>query len=1285
MRILRIGGRNLASLADEFSVDFESQPLASSGLFAISGPTGAGKSTLLDALCLALYDDTPRLLNATGKTPDVGDPISSQDPRTLLRRGAAEGHAEVDFMGNDGLRYRARWNVRRARTRAAGALQPTGMTLHKLPDLHPIGGTKTEVKAEIERRIGLSFGQFTRAVLLAQNEFATFLKSADDERGALLETLTGSAIYSEISMRARERWKLEDQALQRLIGRLADQRPLDAETRADVEAQSAVAETALAAVDQQKAVLETELRWHQQAERLGNGVTQAQSALAERTADAEAAAPRRMHLAQLEAVQEARPLDDAVTRIAAERAATQSAIEHGLREAESARAAQEQLATAVAGAAEALTAAEVSQQAAAPQLDRAKALDVRIESMSANVQQLAAARDTANQADVAALASLQAKQSAHVRLHNEQEAGEAWLFAHQGWAALAQEWPRWDVLFQQAGQAAARADKLSQSLDALMHSGAQLRADEAHARAAQASAAERLGMAEQQRQLALDALSGFDADVLHGERSALEQRRELLGEAEKAWLELSASQSRQQALDAQTAHLQQARDTASQQVEAAKHRNLELVAASTQAERSLKLAEAACGESVEQLRATLEDDVACPVCGAVDHPYRHMDDKLQAMLDGLRGEVTSCRERLHQHMEHEAGQRAALQSSLEQLATLTNERHSLDAMLARLTPRWTAAAAALASLAQHASGPALADVDAGARADWLASQLSAVQASWRALDAREKEFRHAAGKRDLAQQACEQASAEHNKQQQNLHATNAALSQNATQREALELQRTDTALDLASLLDDLDVAFNRVDTPHEGWQEHWKSGPARFYEQRKAESKQWLAQHTACDERATALSAMAIELQALQADLARCANDLSSAASAHAAAAAALTETQTQRQALWHGAPVQQIEAQLREAVASARAALEAHQASLQQAAQQHVRADESVTHSRTRLAALDQSAQTASIQLEEWLAAFHARSVTHSPEHAENAEPTPRAIVTLDDLRALLAQGTAPVRAEREALQAIDHAVATARAVLAEREAQAAAHQLSAPPRGDIPDEGEELDVMSDTNRLENALGALNSERQQAHDHATALKLQLAQDDARRHAARAMLEEIEQQQQIERKWARLDELIGSADGKRFRNYAQQFTQEVLLGYANAHLAQLAPRYQLQRIENTMQPSLGLLVRDLHMGEEMRSVHSLSGGESFLVSLALALGLASLSSNRVRVESLFIDEGFGSLDAETLRVAMDALDGLQSMGRKVGVISHVQEMTERISTRILVQPAAGGRSVVTVA
>jgi exonuclease SbcC len=176
------------------------------------------------------------------------------------------------------------------------------------------------------------------------------------------------------------------------------------------------------------------------------------------------------------------------------------------------------------------------------------------------------------------------------------------------------------------------------------------------------------------------------------------------------------------------------------------------------------------------------------------------------------------------------------------------------------------------------------------------------------------------------------------------------------------------------------------------------------------------------------------------------------------------------------------------------------------------------------------------------------------------------------------------------------------------------------------------------------------------------------------------MREQLERQEAVQRRWAQLSELIGSADGKKFRNYAQQTTLDVLLAYANRHLADLARRYRLERVRDT----LALLVIDADMGEEVRSVHSLSGGESFLVSLALALGLASLSSNGVRVESLFIDEGFGSLDADTLRVAMDALDGLQALGRKVGVISHVQEMTERIATRILVRRVSAGSSQVSV-
>lgn len=214
----------------------------------------------------------------------------------------------------------------------------------------------------------------------------------------------------------------------------------------------------------------------------------------------------------------------------------------------------------------------------------------------------------------------------------------------------------------------------------------------------------------------------------------------------------------------------------------------------------------------------------------------------------------------------------------------------------------------------------------------------------------------------------------------------------------------------------------------------------------------------------------------------------------------------------------------------------------------------------------------------------------------------------------------------------------------------------------------------------LKENLAKLQAEIVSTAEICATLRAEILADDERLKNTKELLETIAKQEQKTRLWSQLGELIGSADGKKFRNFAQQLTLDILLGYGNRHLENLSRRYRLERIKD----SLGLLVIDQDMGDEIRSVHSLSGGESFLLSLALALGLASLSSHRVRVESLFIDEGFGSLDSESLGVAMDALDSLQAQGRKVGVISHVQEMTERIGVRIQVTRQSGGQSRIAV-
>ena len=136
-----------------------------------------------------------------------------------------------------------------------------------------------------------------------------------------------------------------------------------------------------------------------------------------------------------------------------------------------------------------------------------------------------------------------------------------------------------------------------------------------------------------------------------------------------------------------------------------------------------------------------------------------------------------------------------------------------------------------------------------------------------------------------------------------------------------------------------------------------------------------------------------------------------------------------------------------------------------------------------------------------------------------------------------------------------------------------------------------------------------------------------------------------------------------------------------MLVQANQHLKGLSQRYALMRVPGE---DLVLQIVDHYQGDEVRSVNSLSGGESFLVSLALALGLATLSAKDTHIGSLFIDEGFGTLDPDTLDVALSSLDALQASGRQVGLISHVPGMTERIGVQIQVVPRGGGRSSIRI-
>ena len=381
MRILAIRGQNLASLAAPFEVRLDEGPLGGAGLFAVVGETGAGKSTLLDAACLALYGKCPRVVAEGGRDelPDATDTkIASNDPRTVLRRGAASGFAEVDFVGGDGERYRATWSVRRARDRSDGRLQNAQWSLVRLVDGRGVADGIEQTRAAVEQIVGLTFDQFRRTVLLAQGDFDAFLRADDRDRADLLEKVTGAEIYARISRRVFEAAREKRDAAERLRQRLDDVGGLDAEARAALESELSEAGAALGRIRTEREGAQAQLdlaRRRDGADRALEHATQATDAAETAWSGA---APERERLARLDAAERVRPalMEEAEAR--ADLARSQTAAEEARYARVTAQAEAADREGQAKAAAERLEAAEAEFKAFGPVWTEAEHLDGRL-------------------------------------------------------------------------------------------------------------------------------------------------------------------------------------------------------------------------------------------------------------------------------------------------------------------------------------------------------------------------------------------------------------------------------------------------------------------------------------------------------------------------------------------------------------------------------------------------------------------------------------------------------------------------------------------------------------------------------------------------------------------------------------------------------------------------------------------------------------------------------------------------------------------------------------------
>lgn len=1243
MKILAIRGKNLASLTSEFCVDFQAEPLASAGLYAITGPTGAGKSTLLDALCLALYESTPRLGRASTKgeiIPDVGDnTVGPLDSRTILQRGAAEGYAEVDFIGSDAVPYRARWSVRRARNKGDGKLQNSDVTLVRLTDNQSLGDhRKTETLKLIERCVGLNFDQFTRAVLLAQNEFAAFMKASDDDRAELLQTLTGTETFTNISKQAFVRSRVENDELNRLKLQHADQEPMTPDVRATKETELAAQEVKVKATEQQQATIESYLRWHEQWERIKVSAEDATAKLEQAKVAKDEAITRYELLARVEAAQDARPLCAEVDRLDREISGggvvLKQAVEQLAQTAKIAEESKQQLDVATRH----MEVSEQSKATAQPQIDQAKTLDAQITALTPNYQAAIKARDEAKQNLGKEEENLCRLQNELVQSQKSLENNESWLAEHTYLSPLAEGWQRWETLLTQAsGTLGERSNTHNQEAN-LAKNDERLKAQLDKAKADHAAYSAEHKAATGKLESLVSACAVFNSDEMDKSKQSLESRRNFIVSAEHLWNIVCEQQQRQQQLESDKQTLTATLNLCELQLRQCAEDKPLAERDQINAEKSLRIAELATNKNVEQMRSLLEADNPCPVCGAVNHPYAEHNPQLDSILIGLREEVTKARNILTDLLERAAVEQMRKLGTQSQLDKNNIDLAAANTSLLSTQQRW-----AVHLLNEELS--AVADADRGA---WLSGQQAIVKAELELVSQEDARYRDAIRQRDTAQKKVADA-------QLALDTAKAKVVQLELDYQKTALERQSTLEKLSAIerqlngtLTDLDAAF-----PDSCWRENWLADTEFFFAQCKSDTAVWLQQRKALQGNTQLINTLAASITAAEEACVNATRYQSIQVDHYGRLERDMQVKQTERNALLEGKPIIEVEALLNVMIENAKATLLQRQTDNQKADSDCARLDEAVRQARGQLEKNQTALESAKQAQLDWLQVFNTR-------HEE-------APLFLDELKEILIFDAGWIAAERQALQALNSAIETAQAVLLVRQGALSIHE-------------KEKSTEETAEALRELLLNTSTELEPAKEQAATLRVELTRDDERRQKSQTLMDDIEKQNAKTRVWSQLSELIGSADGKKFRNFAQQMTLDVLLGYANHQLESLSRRYKLERIKN----SLGLLVVDQDMGDEVRSVHSLSGGESFLVSLALALGLASLSSHRVRVESLFIDEGFGSLDADSLRVAMEALDNLQSQGRKVGVISHVQEMTERIGTRIEVRRLSGGQSRVLV-
>lgn len=1025
MKILAIRGKNLASLEGQFNIDFTVEPLKSSGIFAITGQTGAGKSTILDALCLALFDNAPRLNKAESSVNvyDVEEKtITQKDSRNILRRGASEGYAEVDFVALNGDKYRSRWMVRRARGKADGTLQATSIKLDNLTGNSEEQGTKSNLLNRIVELIGLSFDQFTRAVLLAQGDFANFLKAKSSEKAELLEKLTGTEIYSKISVSIYQKTTDAKNALDLILQRMKDVKLLTDEELNTLIEENNTKNEELKPLKIQAGQIEKKLSWIKEDDLIKQELNQAEKELEAIQLTIRGASPRYEYMDMIDKSLEIR---DSYIGFINKTNGQENILTEIEKDETILKNISEQLEKTTISLSEAKKTQEeidAKYNSLKPDINLAKELDIKIQASIEKQAELKKELETYKKQLLASDETIASQKESQEKTIKEKAQLEQWFLDNDVYKTIVSKVDLIENLINTAYSAQRQKENASNSL-----------------------------------------------------------------KTNKAMLETTQKQLRRFELEAERLN------------------NL-------------------LPTEIINLRHKLIEGEACPVCGSSHHPFKDNieqsqkinEEELEANKQRVQNNINKLKTQIEQTQKGITEFETYIKNFEEQYG---NSYSSLKDNL-NLLPDW----------------------ETKLKAETLGKELSLFATQW-----------HDNRKR--------------------LDSSTLFL-ENVSARIITEEKARSPILE-------------NISNKEKGYQSEEELHKKNI-EQRKL-----------------LLGGKSVE------------------------------EVEK------HYLNSRELQSKLLENLNIEKEKIDAQKSSLTGKIEQQKKDAETNEKEINRL----------KIQIQEWL-------------KDENHQ------ISAEILKDLISKSREWINQEKQYLSEIQNKRLTAEATLTERKKRNIKHLESE----DKPLDEETKDSLSEN------LNTISELTESINKQLSEIEVSLLSHEKGKEQIKSFEKELNEKSELFENWSKLNDLLGSANGNKFKTIAQGYTLDVLLSYANKHLKDLTQRYSLEKIPDT----LALLVVDNDMLGEVRSVHSLSGGESFLISLALALGLSSLSSNRMKIESLFIDEGFGALDIDTLSVAMDALDNLQTQGRKIGVISHVEEMKERITTQIQVIKSANGRSSVNI-